>query len=212
MKEKISAFFTSHPKLSIACTCIVFIGIQSFFSFCTKVKCPGFASQHFDAWFPYKQGQILIFESPQIKNDTITIGRITKDPPYTATRGWGFSGCSATGTIYSNEMTAFSSLLYVSASTHEKGVVGNITVIVKGFQAGGRALGDSGIVVAFPQMIQSTYFSSYSLGSKTFSKVQQLTRDTAVIKTIGVYRVWLAKDIGLIGYEEYPSKNLYIKQ
>ena len=211
MNKKISSFFEKHPRLSIVLTAVFFVLVHGIFSFCSKIKCPGFSNKEFDLWFPYTKGQQQIFES-SAGRDTITIAYVTKDPGYTTNSGYGGRTCAAYGTIQSVESTTFNTYLYISGSVGRDGKLTHVTVGVKEFQFGGSDIRDSGVVILFPQMISSSYFSSLTLGQRTYSKVQEISRDTFNIKTHGVYKAWFAQNIGLVGYEVFPGAIRYLKQ
>ena len=137
---------------------------------------------------------------------------MTKDPGYTTNSGYGGRTCAAYGTIQSVESTTFNTYLYISGSVGRDGKLTHVTVGVKEFQFGGSDIRDSGVVILFPQMISSSYFSSLTLGQRTYSKVQEISRDTFNIKTHGVYKAWFAQNIGLVGYEVFPGAIRYLKQ
>jgi hypothetical protein len=48
---------------------------------------------------------------------------------------------------------------------------------------------------------------------KTFSNVQLIAKDTAANNKIaGPYKIYLAKDVGIVAYEIYPDLELRVKQ
>jgi len=52
-----------------------------------------------------------------------------------------------------------------------------------------------------------------NIGGKSFSNVQLITKDTAAgYKNAGTYKIFLAKNVGIIAYENYPDLRLWIKQ
>jgi hypothetical protein len=55
-------------------------------------------------------------------------------------------------------------------------------------------------------------FSSITLGTRNYANVLAAYRDTTVNKQPGIYQIYFAKNVGLIGYAEYPSKKLWVKQ
>jgi hypothetical protein len=46
----------------------------------------------------------------------------------------------------------------------------------------------------------------------TYTNVQVITRDTATDHTKNIYKILLAEKIGILAFEEYPSRELWIKQ
>lgn len=72
-------------------------------------------------------------------------------------------------------------------------------------------LTDTGVTV-FPIKFSNTqYFDNITLNGTSYSNVQMITRDTITDKGADIYKVFIAKKIGLLAYEEFPSLALWIK-
>ena len=53
---------------------------------------------------------------------------------------------------------------------------------------------------------------AFTIGNRTYSNVVEATGDTTNIKLTGLYKLYYAKDEGLVSYSEYPSLQTRVKQ
>jgi hypothetical protein len=58
----------------------------------------------------------------------------------------------------------------------------------------------------------SRFYPTFALNGMTYTNVQVITRDTATDHTKNIYKILLAEKIGILAFEEYPSRELWIKQ
>ena len=59
----------------------------------------------------------------------------------------------------------------------------------------------------------SNYYPSLNIGGKTLSSVRLITKDTAGNNKIaGPYKIFIAKNVGIVAYEIYPDLELRVKQ
>lgn len=75
---------------------------------------------------------------------------------------------------------------------------------------------DAGFVLA-PTSFRNTltvskFFNSYTLNGNNYSNVQVIARDTMANHVNDIYKIILAKNQGIIGFEEYPSLALWVKE
>jgi hypothetical protein len=59
---------------------------------------------------------------------------------------------------------------------------------------------------------KSQFYPSFALNGTTYANVQVITRDTAIDQTKNIYKILLAEKIGILCFEEYPSRELWVKQ
>jgi len=80
------------------------------------------------------------------------------------------------------------------------------------FVAGGTGISDTGIVFTTPQVNhQSQYFAVFTLNGKPYNNLQVLERDSTGLKE-SIYKVYIARNIGLVAYEYYSVKIVFIKK
>jgi hypothetical protein len=60
--------------------------------------------------------------------------------------------------------------------------------------------------------IRSSYFTFYTIKNVIFSDVQAIMTDTLIDKTGKVYKIFLAKNKGLVGFETFPEKETWLVQ
>lgn len=214
MKKEISRFFQKYPVASIIISTIVFAILQVSFSFCSKINCPAFSDTNFDEWFPYKKGQQLIFKAGALNADTITIGEVNRSAAFT--QGGSFGGSSAC-----NSYVFINSAENISGQQYKMSVSGDIYQADKNFRLklydfilSDMATSDSGFVVN--NFTTNNYIFEHLRNSpfngKIYTKLEVISNDTTLVKTNGIYKIWLASKIGIVAYEEYPSRIRWIKQ
>jgi len=184
---------------------------------CKKVSCPAFEDVSFLDWFSYQQSRIIF--KYQSAYDTINLLPFEKSEGYEASQGCynGSDGCSQRLSIASHEMTAdfrskfsvnYISMTSFGSSTSAK----SISLYLQGFKFTASDINDQGLVLP-PGLYSSNYSSSLSINGTTFNNVQTIIRDTtADISAQQPYKVYLSKGVGLIAYETYPTRALWVKQ
>ena len=202
-------------------TCILLLTIYFFNSCsicsCKKVACPAFEDVNYLSWFPYQQGQQIIFKY-QSGYDTITLSGLNKSEAYEASQGCynGAVGCNQNFSITSNEVTTNFRLKF-SISYNSQTPFGSsaaaksISLFVQGFDCSASDSNDQGLVLQ-PGLYKSDYSPSLSINGSTFNNVQTITRDTTDISPPQPFKVYLSKGAGLIAYEIFPTHQLWVKQ
>lgn len=214
MLETINRFFKKHPKLSYASLILFLIVVEVGFSFCSKKKCGGFVDASFDNWFPYKEGQVLYFASNNNNRDTFSGLTIYRSQPFETSGGYGNSGkCYSEASIDSKYISDKSLQInyYISGETGQS----SLRLILKNYTASAISVQDSGLVFEkyFTTLqTKTTYYDTYNFNGTNYSKLQVIETDTTGSKTNAVYKVWLAKNVGIVGYESYPSLERWAKQ
>lgn len=171
-------------------------------------QCPAFSNKVFDAWFPYKQDQLLIFMNSRQEKDSIRILHYGRSAAVEIETGFFKPDCGIRADIIGGgamELDISCQLQVGSKATYLK---------IDDFFVAGSAVGDTGIVLS-PGSVQgykSAYHSRLNLNGKTYPSVQLLEKDTNVIQSGILYRVYLSKENGIIAYEKYPSRELWVKQ
>jgi len=206
MKRQLTLFFKRFPAYSFAGTFFIFILIEGLFSFCTKTTCPDFSNAAYDSWFPYESNQALYFKTATGEPDTITIASTYRSDQHT-TYG-GAANCNSWANI-SSYVTNTTPRLYIYMNQYSDGNA--LSIQLNDFSITEARLSDDNITVT--AIGDSSFLrSSAVIAGKTFNNVVQLQKDTALIKTAGVYKVWIAKGAGLVGYENYPTLEQWAKE
>ena len=184
---------------------------------CKKVSCPAFEDIKYQNWFPYQQGQQIIFKY-QLAYDTITLSGFNKSEAYEANQGCynGAEGCNQNFSIGSNEIAAnfrqkFSINYFSQTAFGSSAVVKSISLFLQGFDCSASDINDQGFVLK-PGLYQSDYSPSLSINGTSFNSVQTITRDTTDIAPPQPFKVYLSKGAGLIAYEIFPTHQLWVKQ
>jgi hypothetical protein len=202
--------------LAIFLSFIIFLFDHCSICSCKQVPCPAFSDNNFSQWFPYSNGDTVIFQSSS-EFDTIRFSGIEKSSSYDASRGCynGSSGCTANCHIVSNEIFgSYNRKFQVSISIITPFGSTNPTRLVSfnlyGFSSQANNIADTGLVASsFP----SKYFTTLNIGNKIYDNVQVIQQDTAgTTNYAGPYKIYLEKNQGMIAYENYPDLKLWIKR
>jgi hypothetical protein len=205
-------------KMNKILTCFaIVVALRTMFFFqsckdvcsCKKVPCPGYSNANFDQWFPYDSAQQIIYTDSAGKSyDTATVLYAYADAPYEASKGCynGASGCASGRYINSNIFR----INYFNSEDWAGVVIDSgYTIDVYDFSVRAGQLGNSGFGYADQS---SDFFANINLNGKTCQNVQALWRtDTASIKG-SVYKIYIQKSTGLLAYEYYPSKTIFLKK
>lgn len=213
MKHKLNAFFKSHPRFSFIGIALLFLFIEGLYSFCSKPKsypthnCPAFTDANFDAWFPYGPGTKLFFASTLNKKDTINIIFVGKsiDEPFAPA-----GACTSYIHINSEPDTTPTHNKLRLGLEKKEGSPSDLLIAFYDFQLTNARLLDN--TISPTDTYKSKDLSTVSINGKTFANLTELMRDTTTGKTAGVYKIWVAKGSGIIGYERYPTLEQFAKQ
>jgi hypothetical protein len=190
---------------------------------CKQVPCPAFNDSDFAKWFPYAGGEILIFQNASAF-DTINIGGVQKSSSYDANQGCssGNNGCTASCTISTDDLSpAFVRKLQVTISTvtpfGSNQPTRQINLAFYELSCMANGLADTGLVeihsIDSISHFTSNYYSSMNIGGHAFNSVQLIEMDTSsTSKYSGPYKIFLAKNAGIVAYETYPDVKLWTKQ
>jgi hypothetical protein len=205
MQPRPYGFFKQHGARRLFVSIALFIFIEGSFSFCSKTTCPAFADGAFDSWFPYQENQALLFTSAAEK-DTITISSTYRSPEH---KEYGRAvNCNA-WTSVSSFVTATTPRFYINYNTYPDG--NSLSVQLNDFRVSDATLSEEQITVTDNSAVGSL-LSGVVIAGKSFGSVVQLQRDTTIIKSAGIYKMWFSKGMGLVGYEQYPTLEQWAKE
>jgi hypothetical protein len=183
---------------------LLLIAVLQISSACSPVECPANDATLLKTWFPYAQGDKKYFSSSLGQQDTLLITSFTNSEAYTSKGGQGCNhAATVTGTgskNYNNQEPFF--YLYDGADDGH----GYAEIRVRGFHSSSGPVSDTGF--RDPNCLLRSH-SNYTLGSRQYTRVQELYLDTLVDKTSPVYRVYVAKGYGLVGYDTYPDRTTW---
>lgn len=190
---------------------------------CKTITCAAFTDAQFDQWVPYTTDQLLIYKNALGTADTIKIAAVQRSESYEGRTGGGYGcgrGCNADVMVSGTNMKGnnFQKLNIHASKTdptgNGQGKLSNIYVSMGVTGFGTPSLSDTGFVKSesLQSPITTKFNSSWVIGTKTFSNVQLIQLDTLINKQAGVYKFYFARNAGLVGWENYPDKTLWIKE
>jgi hypothetical protein len=173
---------------------------------CTKTDCPAFADAGFDAWFPYQQDQTIYFTSDKNDKDTLLFNSVYRSGEH---RTYGGGGKCNAWAYYSSSYIHVSPKVYLSINTFPGGNA--LSIKLNTFNLDQAGVAESGITATHTGY-SATALSNVAIKGKTFNTVSLLQRDTISNKDAGVYKVWVSKGVGIVAYEQYPSREQWVKE
>jgi hypothetical protein len=209
MPSFIQRIIKRYPVVVMTATIVVCFGIQGAFTFCTGKKCPGFVDANFDAWFPYQGSDDLIFTNSNGNSDTLSSFNNSRTSEYTT---GAFEGrtCNASA-YYSWQFSSDpASQFIVHATTNSSGT--GYYLVLKALTLDITAVTDAGGLQFSSPSFTETFYNNYQVNGKIFANVQRITTDTNNIKGLNIREFFLAKNQGLVAYEEYPSGIIWVKR
>jgi hypothetical protein len=179
--------------------------------------CPGFDSPELSGWFPYGNTGLLVYQNNTGQRDSVHLNNLETTTPYTTTGTSRY--CSAQRHLESTEKMPNGDLKMAVRLTKSENS-GNFTnsglitlhnyMAVEFQNVTATTLGTARFNYSTPMTIQ--YFSTLNIGSRTFNDAAVASRDTVSDKSAGIYKLYIAKNQGVVGYEELPSRSLYVLQ
>jgi hypothetical protein len=188
---------------------------------CKKIICPAFNDPFFEKWAPYSKDQLLVFKNLPGAADTIRIINTQKSDAYEGRTGGGYgcskgcfssmdiSGTDASGSDYNKFRISAD-----KGNSPEQGKT-NVSFYLGRTYFNATAITDTGFTLSnYYQSIPaiSKFLNTVTIGNKLFSNTQVITIDTFRVKTAGAYKFYFSKDAGLVGWENYPDKTLWVKE
>lgn len=180
-----------------------------------QVTCPAFDDNIVKQWIPYENRSILIFTSSSGK-DTFYIEAVSKSDPYQTTISARSPSCNSNKqwNSYGDPLN-----IYVGRAVdqYNSSSIENINISIKEQSFTGYGFTDTGINVrnSYDGSVseKTNFFTTITLNNSVFNNVQSLEKDTtSMIKPDGIYKIYLAKNKGIVAYEELPYKTLWVKK
>lgn len=189
---------------------------------CKTITCPAFTDEKFDLWFPYVNDQVLIFKDRNGIADTIIIKNIMRTEQYEGRTGGGYGcgkGCNSSITIYGVQSanTEIGKLSIgankFNITDNSQSLFSNVFLSLKNTSFTASSISDTGFVNSenSQPFFTSKFQTSLLIGSKMFSNVQLIQIDTMVNKPAGAYKLFFSRSNGLVAWENYSDKSLWIK-
>lgn len=205
---KMNQFLTCLAVFVVLCS-ILFLQSCKDVCSCKKVPCPGYSNANFDQWFPYDSAQQVVYaDSTGAAADTALIHYASARQAYEASKGCYHSdaGCSSDKSIFSNIFN----IRYYSNADWSGVIIDSIyNIDVYDFSVQAQKLDNNGLGLT---SVPSAFYAAVTLNGKAYQNVQAIWRtDTVAIKR-SIYKIYIQKSTGLLAYEYYPSKTIYLKK
>lgn len=178
-----------------------------------KQTCPGYDQQAMARWLPYREGQEVVFTDGAGGRDVLHINKVAGSLSTEYKRNEDIV-CASNAEISSGEFSSTSNpdLRFVHKRSDDGS--GNVFLALHRFNVFAQDLRDSGIV-ADPGHAELRYsrYQQFTLGARTYPQVQCITTtDTGNALSGKPYRLYLAPDYGIVGYELFPSHKTWTLQ
>lgn len=194
---------------------VIFLLIAS----CIKKKdypqCVGFNDLKFTLWFPYHINQSLYFQSslsPTII-DTFKISVVDKSNPFQKNAFSSGDSCSSSIKIQApKERNGFNLSVNYLKNQYYRGETYNsmtLSIVNSGWRFDG--INEAGLILEDKPNIEvkSAYFKDLTLNGINFKEVQQIEKDTIKVPIGAVYKIWLAKNKGLIAFKYNGTNEIW---
>ena len=190
---------------------------------CKTITCNGFNDVQFDRWFPYKENDLLVYKTTTGATDSTKITSAYRTEQYEGRTGGGYGcgkGCFSEARFfgYKPDGSGTGKLAIMAMKQNPTGTGNEVFQQIsfsfanKGFSA--RSIVDTGFILNdnYAQLATTKFDTQLTLGSKTFLNTQTVLIDTSKNKQPGAYKFYFARDIGLVAWENYPDKTVWIKE
>lgn len=199
--------------------------VCAFFASCSdscsgkQVTCPAFDDKLALQWVPYSQNQQFIFSSAA-GTDTFGIINAYTSVSYQDTVTARSPFCSAEasfttgyGSFDNAKKNVFDISLRVNQDEFSNATNRETSIHIKENFFAGNGFSDTGLIKSSSYNFISYFHQFAAVGNKTFSNVQEIYSDTVqqVLNPGEIYKFWMARNIGIVAYEEYHG-NLWVKQ
>jgi hypothetical protein len=198
---------------------LVAVGVLTLFISCgecsRKIDCPGYKDDTLDSWFPYRTNQRLVFASTANAQNSFTLENTETTSPYQESGGiYGPSlWCEAKKVFQSKETDSIKrSKAVIELFSRKEGRSVRIRIDGKDLDISGFSSSGTGHLTSGGRTMVPRLIPQITLDNKTFHNVMEAVGDTIHSNSAGFYKVYYAKDQGLISYTEYPSLITWVKQ
>ena len=199
-------FLLSYPIAFHSCTTCT----------CQKVTCGRYSDPKMDEWINGFYSVAAVFQNSTSAKDTFFMPSPQKSDVYEAQKGCvgADPGCMSTLMLYSDNLTSTGRrkflINYRFLTGWDNSTSKQIALSVHDLEIVADNISDTGFVFLNPK-INTAFSSSITIAGRTFLNVQRLQADTSV-KGPNIYKIYFAKNLGLVAYEEYPSKKVWVRQ
>jgi hypothetical protein len=180
-------------------------------------ECPGFDSPELSGWFSYANSNLLIYQNNTGQRDTVHLNLWETTMPYSASGTSRY--CSANRHLESTDRMPNGDLKMAVRMTKSENS-GNFTnsalITIHNYMpvdfqnVTTTSLGTAKFNYSTAMTIQ--YVPVLNIGTRTFNDGAIVSRDTATDKSTGIYKLFIAKNQGVVGYEELPARSLFVLQ
>ena len=202
--------------LCLAGIALISSALQSCEDCSEKVPCPAYQDELFEQWLPYYDGTVISFKSPGELPAVYTFVILDSTKPY-ETRS-SSPQCVAQKILVTKERLNSGDPTFrinmVKAERLDGGEISrSISMMLQGYKIYGRDVSDAGFmnISSAASAGSSENFPSVVLDGKTFANVQCTSFDTSNVKVSAIYKLYFSKGQGLVGYETFNPKRLWVK-
>lgn len=176
------------------------------------VVCPAYDDANFAGWFPYSEGQVMIFKNKSDQADTIIIGKIIKSKRTEHTERIGGKQYWCEQEIQVTSKSGYSKLSIM----HSKGEMtyNYINVVFKSLSVTANGIIDNGLD-GKDRSKSWVPILNYNLDfdGKQYGVLQEIqVTDTSAVNTSKIDRLYIGKGYGIVGYRTYPEKEIWCLQ
>lgn len=185
-----------------------------------KVTCAAFKDSLFFKWFPYREDQRITYKN-QVTGDTIfyIINRVYQsEQSEILVGGWRSQVCSPQASISASDTDYVKGMMFINYYTSADGY-GNGTGKSLSFSVYNSNWGAAGISENAIEPYNGDLSVSITLQNNvqfdngvTYQNMVTFTKDTIQTKEAKLYKLYIAKNAGIVGFEMYPSKQKWILQ
>ena len=182
------------------------------------ITCPSFDDPLFIEWFPYTTDQKMIFKNSAGLADTISIASVNLSGQTTIIKlNFTADSCIAVATIVSNEKVDSGGILKLFLYDYRTASgLDTVTFYMYGFTFKALAVTDTGLNIAYLSPgIYSASYTNYNFQGRIYNKVQVINSTDTIVKLTNIpwiYKVFIAQNTGIIGYETFPQKEIWALQ
>jgi hypothetical protein len=203
----------------LASLCLSVIAISLTACDCSRKswECPGFDSPELSGWFNYGNTNFLVFQNNTGQRDTIHLNHLETTAPYSASGTT--RNCSAIRELESSERMPNGDIkmsVRLSKWENSGGFSNSALFTLHNYMP----VGFTNVTSTSLGMVRFNYSTTMNvqylpvinLGGRSFNDAAIVSRDTVIDKTAGIYKLYISKNQGVVGYEELPARSLYILQ
>lgn len=171
--------------------------------------CPAFSDPELNAWFPYDTQHTWYFKGSNGQTDSLKFTEVTSTEAYKSGNSFSSRSCSEGATLTTGENPHYIYLNIYETDVNSK--IENADIEVNGLDYFATRLSDTGYVYSNSRLGHTLYHDSLSLNGQSFTQVQEIIADS-MLNNETVSRIWIAKNKGLVGFQERNNKTVFTLQ